>query len=1106
MLAHLQRIHILAALSTLVVLMAISCPANAQSQIININSRSNNQSNPVNVFLEAGTYQVEPIGTADGGAFNAWNPWSRTSCTNPDGCQRTSPTTVTGWMNNHLVMSSDIVAVTIEGTPGSIDPTIPGYRVDDGFVYPTAIIALGNAQSSVFALSAAGDVGFAIPDAPLWDNAGGMSLRITLESTMSIFPKKGGDTGSVSVHIFGSGFEEGATVKLTRDGESDILGESVKVSGNGALINTTFNLVGKSRGLWDVVITNPDSTAFSLPDGFIIEEGRDPELWVDILGREVIRPGRQQNYWIIYGNKENVDVWGANLFIGIPAGLEYKLEEDPDFRSFSEDTVVELLITLVRVQSSGMMPLVIRAPISMNEFSIKAAISTTNEGFRVEHGTFARPKLSNAFLSDGIEHDIHTLKSISTALNSFDYSEAILPGGTDAPPGYIDYFVIEDPEFGSFGEIGIRTRDNHVAWSYPGEGVTKIPFSEIKDNRFTLPKAKDADGNPCIPQGSCGDKTVTAKHVFSIRPETETNMPAIEEQIHQKLQDWLNNETEFCDPMPVDAQPGDCASCIGLADVLLYPNGTPFGEQGELLTTPDYISYWLKLNKVDGSILKDIITESLLKPGWFTWWLRALIDFRSVLVLSFDPNDKIGSQGVGEANHISGEEHLRYAIFFENIETASAPAQEVIITDQLDIEKIDLKTLSFGPITFGDKFVAPLPGQSNFLQNVDLRPDNNLIVRITAAIDPNTGILTWHFSSIDPDTGEPPEDPLAGFLPPNINPPDGDGSVLFTVMPKEDLTTGTEIRNSASIIFDTNEPIETPDWLNTIDNTKPTTNVLPLTSEQNTTDFEVQWTGTDEGAGIRDYTIFVSEDDGPYTEWLTNTLDTSGTFSGENGKTYAFYSVARDHTGNLEDAPESPDTTTTVVTNQPPEAQCQNVNVPTDPSTCAAGTASVDNGSSDPDGDPITLDQSPPGPYPLGDNAVTLTVMDDKSASDSCDATVTVIDQEPPVINNLAANPNVLWPPNHKMRPVTVTADASDNCDPDPVCKITSVSSNEPVNGTGDGDTSPDWEITGDLTVNLRAERSGTGSGRVYTITVECADASGNSATAEATVTVPHNR
>jgi hypothetical protein len=92
------------------------------------------------------------------------------------------------------------------------------------------------------------------------------------------------------------------------------------------------------------------------------------------------------------------------------------------------------------------------------------------------------------------------------------------------------------------------------------------------------------------------------------------------------------------------------------------------------------------------------------------------------------------------------------------------------------------------------------------------------------------------------------------------------------------------------------------------------------------------------------------------------------------------------------------------------------------------------------------------------------------------------------------------------MVSVTLSVSASDNCDDEPHSSIVSVSSNEPVNGPGDGNTAPDWEITGDLTVNLRAERSGTGNGRTYTITVMCTDAYGNSSTETVCVIVPHNK
>jgi hypothetical protein len=192
------------------------------------------------------------------------------------------------------------------------------------------------------------------------------------------------------------------------------------------------------------------------------------------------------------------------------------------------------------------------------------------------------------------------------------------------------------------------------------------------------------------------------------------------------------------------------------------------------------------------------------------------------------------------------------------------------------------------------------------------------------------------------------------------------------------------------------------------------------------------------------------------------------------------------------------------ITNRPPQAICQDVTVQTETGACYASTP-VDGGSYDPDGDPITFDQEPPGPYNLGPTEVTLTVTDDKGALDSCSAIVTVIDQEPPTINELSANPNQLWSPNHKMVPVTISAASADNCDLSPICQIISVTSNEPENGTGDGNTAPDWEITGDLDVNLRSERSETGVGREYTISVECVDGGGNSSFANTTVTVPIN-
>ena len=126
----------------------------------------------------------------------------------------------------------------------------------------------------------------------------------------------------------------------------------------------------------------------------------------------------------------------------------------------------------------------------------------------------------------------------------------------------------------------------------------------------------------------------------------------------------------------------------------------------------------------------------------------------------------------------------------------------------------------------------------------------------------------------------------------------------------------------------------------------------------------------------------------------------------------------------------------------------------------------------------------------------------DVGAIDPCNPDITA-----PVISSVSASPNTLWAPNHKMNAVTVTTVASDNCGGVPTCSIASASSNEPVNGLGDGNTAPDIVITGANTLQLRSERAGVGSGRVYTIGMSCTDLAGNvSPVSYTTVTVAHDQ
>ncbi len=134
------------------------------------------------------------------------------------------------------------------------------------------------------------------------------------------------------------------------------------------------------------------------------------------------------------------------------------------------------------------------------------------------------------------------------------------------------------------------------------------------------------------------------------------------------------------------------------------------------------------------------------------------------------------------------------------------------------------------------------------------------------------------------------------------------------------------------------------------------------------------------------------------------------------------------------------------------------------------------------------------------------------TAKDNCGNTssaiqvITVVDTKAPTIYSLIASPAFLWPPNHVMIPVTITSQSIDNCDPSLRCKIISVESNQPEDACGDGHTEPDWEIVSDLIVNLRAERAGCRKeDRIYRITVECIDCSGNRNSQVVEVKVTHD-
>lgn len=141
--------------------------------------------------------------------------------------------------------------------------------------------------------------------------------------------------------------------------------------------------------------------------------------------------------------------------------------------------------------------------------------------------------------------------------------------------------------------------------------------------------------------------------------------------------------------------------------------------------------------------------------------------------------------------------------------------------------------------------------------------------------------------------------------------------------------------------------------------------------------------------------------------------------------------------------------------------------------------------------------------FPLGSTTVQCTATDSHGNTAEGSFEVSVVDGTAPHIAGVTATPDVLEPPDHKLVPVTITVDAVDAIDPQPRCTVVDVTANEPIVGPGSGNTDFDWRIVAELEVELRAERSGQGDGRIYTVHVTCADSSGNESSGSVDVTVP---
>ena len=704
----------------------------------------------------------------------------------------------------------------------------------------------------------------------------------------TIGPVVGGNTGDTTVTIGGSGFESGATCELVQGGTT-IASVAATVNSTGTGITCTFPLNGTTTGSYDVVVANPNGgSTFTSPGAFTVENGGQPDLSVSIVGRPEIRTGVPSTFYVTVTNLGSEDADFVPLWVTLPNNIKFSFDglspQDSTSYSYNDGTTYYSNVMLPQVAPGQTQTI----PLQITSAQDSPGISLT--------ATLQPPWFAS-------------IAEVLPALSSGSYSPTCVP---DPINGYA---------LNCFGPYLIAQGLGTISFAPFPQVDTKLAGYALLMGKGVVPAATpqkcDLANSTAYSSGFMAGQNDRKKgNPWGTTPNPYT----LDENDPYDRKTWQTgyNYGYDSDLSSLYTQPPPTP--------LLRPGSASAGSASDLSRESPRPADAPSCTAPPPSPPPNLPPPARVSPPSKN---------------SIDPNFKSGPTGDASASqYVRGSAALTYDVGFENEATASLPAAAVVVTDQLDPTKVDLTTLSLGTISFGSNVISLPSGSTNYTTTYAPPGVTNYVVRIQGSLNSSTSLLKWTFQTIDPTTGLPPSDPIVGFLPPDADGIKGQGSVLFNVMPKGGQTTGTQITNTATVVFDANAPIQIPTWLNTLDVDAPVSKVVALpateTATAGTSTFNVSWSGTDKGSGIASYTIYVSDNGDAFTAWQSAVTTTSASYTGTVGHTYGFYSIATDNAGNVEAAKTSADTSTTV---PPPTLLASST-------TLTSSSASIASGSS----------------------------------------------------------------------------------------------------------------------------------------------------------------
>jgi len=757
--------------------------------------------------------------------------------------------------------------------------------------------------------------------------------------------------GISSFEIIGRGFSEKDSVILVNKDSSLFYG-CVSYLNSNSKITAVFDFSNIQEGEYNILLLG-DTTLVHLTPIFVESKIKD-EFEIEIISRDKFRVGRYQKSIVRITNKSNMGKSNLGVYIsGIPQNAKVSL--DIELSRYNDSINMDTIPLYEIVDEEIMIPLVVNY-IPSGEYveiplSIYQNVPDTIDLDVIVDANFSNKFGYDLYSTETIFKEYYVIDSLAIILDSLIH-QSKLKGSKlfDEEIAYYGQEIITRINNASGLQIseGCRNELNNLMTSAFSDATNDIVKGAVDLGVDIVYDVFFKDWADCFK----GASNIAVNHFY--RPALHSNKGFWEttKQIFSQKELFIDSYKTVmsCGVAVVSMNPlaktAKAVKASSKAARYAYKANKIYRKPASgimkqtartkrALRTRNELNRWKQQLKLQSDVFE--YSEKFQENGlkYIDYFKKGgtigvscsddvLNAVQRILgVTSTTPEDKYGPTGHStlKAGSLAEMEHyvdtnqvFEYRIDYWNKVDATAPAAIVYIRDTLDTD-FDINTVNFTEIGFL-KWKVKLDGGNYFNVNVDCRPDMPYIVNVEGTVDPETREVFWVHTTLDPETMELPEDPLSGYLPPIDSTGYQIGWVDYTVESNEDLPHGTVFENQAFVNFDGvgkwgPAPPYGP-YKNTFDIIQPSSNVheLPETSSNDT--ISISWSGQDEGSGIASFTIFMSVNNGGYSIWKSNVMDTTAFFVGEDGNTYAFYSIAEDFVGNKEHQKSSYDAITTM--------------------------------------------------------------------------------------------------------------------------------------------------------------------------------------------------